>query len=483
MMASISIRRWPLAAKVPLMVAVLMLLVAVLMSSGVMLRLAHEQQSRVAALAGAYLEGATAALAPALARRDIWDAFDTLDRFRHNFAALDLRLAAAILPDGTVLAATDPRRLRAGAALPADLARRLGTGLAPNLEIDADGDRAWMAREIRESGISLGRVLVEIDLTQERAARRRLGLLLGAANAALAVALALLGWWLTARMLRPVRLLTRHLGRAGTGAPRPLHPRAHAGLSAEFADLFATFDAMARAAGEREALAARLAEEERLATLGTLAGSMAHEVNNPLGGMMTALDTLDRHGADAAVRAQSVGFLRRGLADIRNVVRSSLVLYKAQPGPALLTAEALDDLRHLVGPEAARRRVRLDWDNRVTAVRVVDASAVRQAVLNLLLNAVAASPPQGVVRLDAAGAGDRLSIVIADDGPGLPAPFAAMLGSDAQAPPPGSFGLGLWGAQRAAQALGGTLERMPSLHGTVLALRIPVEVAHAAALA
>lgn len=479
MTMQVRLRRWPLAAKVPLMVAALVLLVAVVMSSGVLVRLAQEQQSRVAALAGAYLEGATAALAPALARHDIWDAFDTLDRFRRNFAALDLRLAVAVLPDGTVLAATDPRRLRAGAALPPDLARRIGRGLV----IDADDDRAWMAREISESGISLGRVLVEIDLAQERAARIRLGFLLGAANAGLALALALLGWWLTARMLRPVQLLTRHLGAAG--APGLLDRRAYAGISAEFAALFETFDAMVRAAGERKTLAARLAEEERLATLGTLAGSMAHEVNNPLGGMMTALDTLDVHGADAAVRAQSVGFLRRGLADIRNVVRTSLVLYKAQPGPAVLTGEALDDLRYLVGPEAARRRVALAWDNRLTDVPVVDATAVRQAVLNLLLNAVAASPAHGTVRLTAACPGTELTIAIEDEGPGLAGPFVAMLGTPAPAPAPpaGSIGLGLWGALRAARTLGGTLHRAPSASGTMLVLQIPVEVRHAAEIA
>lgn len=210
---------------------------------------------------------------------------------------------------------------------------------------------------------------------------------------------------------------------------------------------------------------------------------MAHEVNNPLGGMMTALDTPDVHGTDAAVRAQSVGFLRRGLADIRNVVRTSLVLYKAQPGPAVLTGEALDDLRYLIGPEAARRRVALAWDNRLTDVPVVDATAVRQAVLNLLLNAVAAPPTHGTVRLIAACSGTDLTLVLEDEGAGLPGPFVAMLGTPAPAAPAGSTGLGLWGALRAARTLGGTLHRAPSASGTMLVLQIPVEVRHAAEIA
>jgi signal transduction histidine kinase len=471
--------RWPLVAKVPLMVAALVMLVAVVMSFAVLFRLGREQQNRIASLGSAYLEGAAAALVPALAHHDIWEAFDTLDRSRRNFATLDLRLAAAILPDGKVLAATDPRKLPAGSTLDQAFVGHPGSRLiiAPGTEL------AWMAHDVIDSGVSLGRVLVEIDLAQEAAARVRLGLLLGAVNAALALALALLGWWLTARMLRPVRLLTDHLGGSAAGAPGLLDRSAYAGTSVEFNRLFETFNAMVRAAGEREALAARLAEDERLATLGTLAGSMAHEVNNPLGGMITALDTLDVHGADAEVRAQSVGFLRRGLADIRNVVRASLVLYKAQPGPALLTSDALDDLRHLAGPEATRRRVSLDWDNRLTAAKVVDATAVRQAVLNLLLNAVAASPPHGSVRLTAHCSGTELTIAIADQGPGLPEPIAAMLETPVTAAPTGSTGLGVWSALRAARTLGGTLRLVPSATGTTLVLQIPKEAQRVAEIA
>ena len=50
---------------------------------------------------------------------------------------------------------------------------------------------------------------------------------------------------------------------------------------------------------------------------------MAHEVNNPLGGLFNALDTLRRHGDDASVREATLSLLERGLTHIRNVVRST----------------------------------------------------------------------------------------------------------------------------------------------------------------
>lgn len=471
-----SSRRWPLVAKVPVMVAFLVILAAVLMSSGVLMRLTREQESRIAALSGAYLDATAAALTPALARRDVWEAFDALDRSRQSFGALRLRLAAAILPDGRVLAATDPRRLPPDAVLPPDLSSHLGTELAT----DPAAGLAWITRDVDESGVSLGRLLIEIDVAHDLAERARLSLVLLGANAVLTLVLAALGWWLTRRMLAPVRLLTGHLGTRMGQAPALLSEATIARTSPEFRALFQTYNTMVRSVAEREALAARLAEEERIATLGTLAGSMAHEVNNPLGGMLTALDTITAHGWDAEVRSQSIGLIRRGLEDIRNVVRASLVLYKARPEPAAtLTGLALDDLRLLVGPEAIRRGVSLEWENELGDVPV-EATLVRQAVLNLLLNAIAASPPRGTVRLSARSEHGRLLVRVSDRGTGLPVAMTAILAAPGAMPAAGSSGLGLWSAVRTARTLGGTIRHEPGGIGTSLILDVPTGSRHAA---
>lgn len=461
--------RWPLAVRVPLLVAVLLVAVSVIVSQVVLTRLAGEQQRRLAGLADAYLDGVAAALHAALVRRDVWEAFDVVDRARSSFQALPLVTAAALLPDGTVLAATDPRRLPVGSRYPEADAVADDAPLPP-----LDGARAVVARAVHDGGVFIGRVVIELDLSAELVERRRAGTALLLLNAALTLLFATLGWWLVRRMLAPVRLLSAHLAASGE-RPAPLPDTAMRGLGSEFKSLFARFNAMARAVEDREALAARLAEEERLAVLGRLASGVAHEVNNPLGGMLTAVDTLASHGADPAVRLQAVGFLRRGLADIRNVVGASLVLYKAAPGTTETPPEALDDLRALAGPEARRRRVCLTWDNRLTAPLRTDATALRQIALNLLLNAIAASPPGAEVQVSIACDAGRLVVRVADQGPGLPPEITALLDSAEVPSPAGRPGLGLWTARSVAQRLGGRIRRLPAPHGTTLEVEVPVD--------
>jgi hypothetical protein len=132
---------------------------------------------------------------------------------------------------------------------------------------------------------------------------------------------------------------------------------------------------------------------------------MAHEINNPLGGLINAVDTLKAHGQTPGVRDASIRLVERGLAGIRDVVEAALATYRPERSRRPLAPDDLEDVKLLLQPELRRKRQRLDWDISWMAGRKLrmEGGPIRQAVLNLLLNASAATPEGGLIWLKAAG--------------------------------------------------------------------------------
>lgn len=449
----------PLATRLPLLAGACAFLAAVATTQVAIRALSAEAEREAARLGEVYLDGLAAAVLPALTAGDPVALAAALDRALGFQQGVRERRIVVARPDGTPLAEAG---LPDDPAFPAPFTRGIG---ALSWERGPGGDTVWVQRALP------GAILAaKLDFAGAAARRERLGLVLLGLDIVLGGLAALAAALLTRRALSPFMTVARALERAGAGDFAPIPTAARPEPRTEAGRLANAFDLMATRLAERERLAVRLAEQEQSAVLGRLAATVAHEVRNPLAGMLTAIETARRFGDNAEARNEALGLLERGLRQIEGVVQATLAQHRGEAARPL-SATDLEDLRVLLAPEARRRGVALAWEVALDTPFPTDALPVRQALLNLLLNAVAASPAGGTVSLAArvAEAGDLL-IEIADQGAGLPAEARASLDGGAGA----GRGLGLGVVMAQLGRLDGGIEVDSAADsGTVIRIHLP----------
>jgi signal transduction histidine kinase len=184
------------------------------------------------------------------------------------------------------------------------------------------------------------------------------------------------------------------------------------------------YDIEVRAARSGE-LAAQAAEQERLALLGELSATLAHEIRNPLTGMRSLAQRLAGSDVDADRRTRYAGVILGEIERLDRIVGNLLDLSRRtavrEPVPATTPlAPLFDDLVLLVEGRARRAQVTIRHDPAGLSV-AAPRDALAQALLNLLINAVAHSPPGGSISLVALPpAGERIEVRVTDSGPGVP---------------------------------------------------------------
>jgi signal transduction histidine kinase len=467
MMESLHPKHWPLAIRAPLVVALLMIGIAAAMSKVVLDRLARDQALSFRQLTGAYLDGLSTALHTPVIRREPWEAFDVLDRARLKYSGVNAQIVLVILPDETILAALNPGAYAIGSSAPEKA--RLN---AAEPDLGAKDGRVWVHRILREGGQQIGRIAAEIDITAMQNVRRETFWTLIGVNGGLTLLFAALGWFVVHRTLRPLLRLSGYLARAGDGRLEPIPEGSLPPPDTEAGKAYRRYNAAAQAVGEREALLHRLADEERRALMGRYASAIAHEVNNPLGGLFNAVRMIQRHGDDAERRERAATLLERGLTGIRNIVRASLVVWRGEADDRSLTHADIEDLRFLAESETRRRELRLEWSNALEPDSTIPAQAFRQIALNLVLNACAASPPGGRVVFAVETSKGETVLHVSDEGPGLPKEARAMLEGAALASAGPPAGLGLWIVSRITADHSGTIS-IAEPPGTAITVRMP----------
>lgn len=406
----------PVSLRVPLLTAAAVFLF-VTATTQIALRLAGDRMDLEAQRLGrVYLDGLSAAVLPAVRAGDRRALDEALERATGFYEGVRER--------GLVVGTAEGERISAAGIGPEPgwLAPFLRGDRGSAWEVSPDGEAVWAQRPLEDEGRVVAILAAKLDvstITQRRQQLRAAMLAFGLAVGVLGGALAALA---ARHAMRPVLGVTAALDRAGSGHIAPIARTDMPPPGTEAQRLAAAFNGMVAHVVERERLARRLADRERAADLGRLAATVAHEVRNPLAGMLTALESVHACGDDPKERGEALEVVERGLRQIERVVSSTLALHRDDGLPRPLQPADLEDLRVLVAPEAARRGVHLEWRATLPGAFPVDAPPLRQAALNLLLNAVAASPPGGRVGLEAEVQPDgALLIAVEDEGAGLPA--------------------------------------------------------------
>jgi len=226
----------------------------------------------------------------------------------------------------------------------------------------------------------------------------------------------------------------------------------------------------------RELAAAQhqLLRSEKLAAVGQLTASIAHEINNPIAVLQGNLD-LVRTQLPAAVTATVNDELR--LMD-EQVERMRLIVTQllqfARPAEyagyiaAVDTASVIDDCLVLVGHLLARTRIEVRRTLQATRQPGINRNELQQVLVNLLVNAIHAMPGGGRLEITTADVEpDGVAIEIADTGPGLDAELMDQLFQPFVTRKKDGTGLGLWISRSLVERYGGDLRAANRRDGTV----------------
>lgn len=217
---------------------------------------------------------------------------------------------------------------------------------------------------------------------------------------------------------------------------------------------------LARDITERLREEAGRVERERMATVGKLAAALAHEINNPLGAIALIADHARRKaGRDSAI-ARHLDTILRNAELCRKIVRELLDYARQRPPDVrrFAAAELREAILHTLSPYCRRRGIDLEIhvEPEDTVVHG-DPVQLRQALVNLGLNAVEAMERGGklVLRVRRDTGGIRMEVQ--DTGPGIPEAQEEEIFTEFFTTKPEGTGLGLAVARDIARAHGGRL--------------------------
>lgn len=278
-------------------------------------------------------------------------------------------------------------------------------------------------------------------------------------------------WYWAWRMAIPLTRLAEAMGRVGPTLPDLADCKLYVSRD-EIGQVGTAFARMLGQLKEKEALEARMLHSERLAAVGRLAAGIAHEINNPLGGMLNAISTFKKHGNDDPQTIKTVSLIERGLVQIKDIIAALLVEARLQSHP--LSVQDIEDTCTLVLSDANRKSAELVWENDIMDALPLPSTLVRQILINLLLNAIAAVEMHGRVRCHIYRDSTNMIMRVENGGQHIPPEQMNYLFEPFSSSREGGSGLGLWVIYQITQQMKGEISVQSQPGMTCFVVTLPI---------
>ncbi|MGE0520934.1 MAG: PAS domain-containing sensor histidine kinase, partial [Candidatus Binatia bacterium] len=214
--------------------------------------------------------------------------------------------------------------------------------------------------------------------------------------------------------------------------------------------------------------------------------AFAHDLKAPLNAMVMTLELLKMSVEDdpdiaAAARQKQLGYVRTLNHELLRLDRQLLTLLSHTAPPSekrndIDLCALLQELESLLGPQARRQRVALTLEVPDQTLAVVGwGDRLKQAMLNILINALEAMPEGGELRISLARQDEGACITVRDSGPGIPPELLGSIYQMHVSTKSGGTGVGLYVARSVVRAHGGQIDvRSAPGEGTSFILTLPL---------
>ena len=187
-------------------------------------------------------------------------------------------------------------------------------------------------------------------------------------------------------------------------------------LAAKFADLCGRLTSSQQ---QLDKARDQVFQNEKLVALGRLTAGIAHEINNPLGGMQNCVKSIREDPDDQDMARRYLDLLDKGLARIGRTVRQLLNFGRQEPLQLrrLSVDELVRDCFELI--EHSLKGIELRLDLNLDQTYLVDGEALKQVIVNIGLNAVQAMPDGGVLGIRTEASETSIIFTFTDNGCGI----------------------------------------------------------------